>query len=285
MQERACTVRGHHYKLPAPFFVLATQNPIELEGTYPLPEAQLDRFLFNIMLDYLSADQELKVVDLTTTTHVAKADPITTAEELLDFQQLVRMTPIAETVAKYAIELVRATREAKDPSALMWLRNMSTTEAACEPHRFLVMSAKARALMKGRYHVQLRRCARTVRSDFEAQNSAEFPRRIGPPDVGRRPETNPPAETWGVRQALSPALFQAPDQCQSSTEPTNPADTGLYSMYRFILLSSSPERTKRSKDSSGAIRMSESHCGACRQRPKVRSSSTKARPDVSNNSR
>src|ERR1700742_1168933 len=116
MQERSCTVRGHHYKLPAPFFVLATQNPIELEGTYPLPEAQLDRFLFNIMLDYLSAEQELQVVDLTTTTHVAEADAITTAEEILDFQQLVRMTPIAETVSKYAIDLVRATRM-KDPSA------------------------------------------------------------------------------------------------------------------------------------------------------------------------
>ena len=72
MQEHACTVRGHHYKLPAPFFVLATQNPIELEGTYPLPEAQLDRFLFNILLDYLTADQELQVIDLTTTTHVAQ---------------------------------------------------------------------------------------------------------------------------------------------------------------------------------------------------------------------
>src|SRR3954462_13141571 len=110
MQERSCTVRGNHYKLPAPFFVLATQNPIELEGTYPLPEAQLDRFLFNIMLDYLSAEQELQVVDLTTTTHVAEVDAITSAAEILDFQQLVRMTPIGETVAKYAIELVRATR-------------------------------------------------------------------------------------------------------------------------------------------------------------------------------
>src|ERR1700722_4367401 len=116
MQEHACTVRGHNYKLPEPFFVLATQNPIELEGTYPLPEAQLDRFLFNILLDYLTAEEELQVVDLTTTTHVAKADPITTAEEILDFQQLVRMTPIGETVAKYAIELVRATRM-KDPTA------------------------------------------------------------------------------------------------------------------------------------------------------------------------
>src|ERR1700722_655319 len=116
MQEMACTVRGNNYKLPAPFFVLATQNPIELEGTYPLPEAQLDRFLFNILLDYLTAEQELQVIDLTTTTHVAEADSITTAEEILDFQQLVRMTPIAETVKRYAIDLVRATRM-KDSNA------------------------------------------------------------------------------------------------------------------------------------------------------------------------
>src|ERR1700728_3477855 len=89
MQERKCTVRGNNYTLPSPFFVLATQNPIELEGTYPLPEAQLDRFLFNTVLDYLTAEEEMKVVDLTTTTHVAEADPVTNAAEMLDFQQLV----------------------------------------------------------------------------------------------------------------------------------------------------------------------------------------------------
>src|SRR5882672_5980060 len=94
MQELSCTVRGNHYTLPSPFLVLATQNPIELEGTYPLPEAQLDRFLFNTILDYLSASDELKVVDLTTTTKVAKVEAVTTAQELLDFQQLVRMVPI-----------------------------------------------------------------------------------------------------------------------------------------------------------------------------------------------
>ena len=103
MQELSCTVRGNHYQLPAPFFVLATQNPIELEGTYPLPEAQLDRFLFNTVLDYLTAEDEMQVVDLTTTTHVAKVEPVTTAEEILDFQQLVRMVPIAESVARYAV--------------------------------------------------------------------------------------------------------------------------------------------------------------------------------------
>src|ERR1700689_607544 len=116
MQERACTVRGHHYKLPAPFFVLATQNPIELEGTYPLPEAQLDRFLFNAILGDLNAEDELKVIDRTTANRITNVEAMTTAEDLLDFQQLVRMVPIAETVAKYAIELVRATRM-KDPTA------------------------------------------------------------------------------------------------------------------------------------------------------------------------
>src|SRR3954471_5260319 len=110
MQERSCTVRGNVYRLPAPFFVLATQNPIELEGTYPLPEAQLDWFLFNTILDYLSADDEFKVVDLTTTTHVPSVDVVTNGEEILSFQQLVRMTPVAESVARYAVDLVRATR-------------------------------------------------------------------------------------------------------------------------------------------------------------------------------
>src|ERR1700683_4130207 len=103
MQERSCTVRGHVYKLPAPFFVLATQNPIELEGTYPLPEAQLDRFLFNAVLDYLSASEELKVVDLTTATKTVKVSPVTSAEELLEFQQLVRMVPIGESLARYVV--------------------------------------------------------------------------------------------------------------------------------------------------------------------------------------
>src|SRR6185437_3838802 len=152
MQERACTVRGHHYALPSPFFVLATQNPIELEGTYPLPEAQLDRFLFNIMLDYLTADEELQVIDLTTTTHVARSEAITTAAEILDFQQLVRMTPIGETVARHAIDLVRATRP-KDPAAPDVVKKYVNYGGSVRAAQFLVLAAKARALMKGRYHV------------------------------------------------------------------------------------------------------------------------------------
>jgi MoxR-like ATPase len=134
MQEMACTVRGNNYKLPAPFFVLATQNPIELEGTYPLPEAQLDRFLFNTVLGYLSANEEMQVVDLTTTTHVAQADPVTTAEEILDFQQLVRMVP-------------------SDESAPDFVKKYVNYGASVRAAQFLVLAAKARALMKGRYHV------------------------------------------------------------------------------------------------------------------------------------
>ncbi len=152
MQERACTVRGNNYILPSPFFVLATQNPIELEGTYPLPEAQLDRFLFNVLLDYLSPSEELKVIDLTTTTLAAQVDAVTTAEEILGFQQLVRMVPIAESISKYAIELVRATRP-RDASAPDFVKKYINYGGSVRATQFLVLAAKARALMKGRYHV------------------------------------------------------------------------------------------------------------------------------------
>jgi MoxR-like ATPase len=152
MQEHSCTVRGNHYKLPAPFFVLATQNPIELEGTYPLPEAQLDRFLFNTVLDYLSAEEEMKVIDLTTTTHVAQVEPVTNGDEILDFQQLVRMVPIAESVARYAVNLVRATRSG-DESAPDFVKKYVNFGASVRGAQFLVLAAKARALMKRRHHV------------------------------------------------------------------------------------------------------------------------------------
>jgi len=152
MQEFSCTVRGHMYQINPPFFVLATQNPIELEGTYPLPEAQLDRFLFNTVLDYLSADDEVKVVDLTTTTRVAKVDAVTNAEEILSFQQLVRMVPIAETVARYAVELVRATRP-NDATAPDFVKKYVNFGASVRAAQFIVLASKARALLRGRYHV------------------------------------------------------------------------------------------------------------------------------------
>ena len=152
IQERACTVRGNNYILPAPFFVLATQNPIELEGTYPLPEAQLDRFLFNTVLDYLDAEEELKVVDLTTVTSIPQADPVTDAQEILDFQQLVRMVPIGESVARHAVELVRVSRSS-DENAPDFVKKYVNYGASVRAAQFLVLAAKAKALMKGRYHV------------------------------------------------------------------------------------------------------------------------------------
>jgi len=152
MQERSCTVRGNQHIISAPFFVLATQNPIELEGTYPLPEAQLDRFIFNTLLDYLSANDELKVLDLTTTTHLAKVVPVTNAEEIIDFQQVVRMVPIADSVARYAVNLVRATRSS-DPSAPDFVKKYVNFGASVRAAQFLVLAAKARALVHKRYHV------------------------------------------------------------------------------------------------------------------------------------
>jgi MoxR-like ATPase len=152
MQEFSCTVRGHNYQISPPFFVLATQNPIELEGTYPLPEAQLDRFLFNTVLDYLSAEDELKVVDQTTTTKVATPETVTSAEEILAFQKLVRMVPIAESVARYAVELVRATRP-NEPAAPDFVKKYVNFGASVRAAQFLVLASKARALIQSRYHV------------------------------------------------------------------------------------------------------------------------------------
>ncbi|MBM3734516.1 MAG: AAA family ATPase [Acidobacteria bacterium] len=152
MQERSCTVRGNIYKLPNPFFVLATQNPIELEGTYPLPEAQLDRFLFNTVLDYLSADEEVNVLGLTTTTHEAKVEVVTSAEEILSFQQLVRMVPIAEPVARHAVDIVRATRSSL-PGAPAVIKKYVNYGGSVRAAQFLALAAKARALARHRYHV------------------------------------------------------------------------------------------------------------------------------------
>jgi MoxR-like ATPase len=152
MQEHSCTVRGNLYRLPAPFFVLATQNPIELEGTYPLPEAQLDRFLFNSILGDLSADDEMKVIDLTTTTHKSRVKAVTSAEDLLEFQQLVRMVPIAESISRYVVDLVRATRP-KSENAPDFVKKYANFGASVRAAQFIVLAGKARALSHKRYHV------------------------------------------------------------------------------------------------------------------------------------
>jgi MoxR-like ATPase len=153
MQEGSVTVRGKTYTLKRPFFVMATQNPIELEGTYPLPEAQLDRFLFNIIMDYLGEEEELKVV--TRTTGQLPPDPIavTTQEDLLQFQELVRRIPVADTVGRYTISLVRATRPgtAKHEFIEKYVSYGCSVRAA----QFLVLAAKAQALLDGRFNVSV----------------------------------------------------------------------------------------------------------------------------------
>jgi len=152
MQELSCTVRGHQYELPRPFFVLATQNPIELEGTYPLPEAQLDRFLFNTLLGYLSAEEEIRVLDRTTTTQSAQVEAVTDAAELVGFQELVRMVPIGESIARYVVDLVRATRFKSDAAPAI-IKKYVNYGASVRAAQFIVLAAKARALSQHRYHV------------------------------------------------------------------------------------------------------------------------------------
>jgi MoxR-like ATPase len=153
MQEFSVTVRGHHHKIAPPFFVLATQNPIELEGTYPLPEAQLDRFLFNVLLDYLSAEDEVDVVTRNTTRmELPDITPCTTPEQILKFQWLVRQVPVSQVASRYAVDLVRATRP-NDPNAPEMVKKYVQYGASVRATMFITLAAKARALMQGRYHV------------------------------------------------------------------------------------------------------------------------------------
>ncbi len=153
MQERSVTIRGTQHELPAPFVVLATQNPIELEGTYPLPEAQLDRFVFEVLLDYLDGDEELAVIDrFTTRVDIPAVTPVTDADEVLRFQWLVRQVPVSEAVNRFAVNLVRATRP-HDPAAPEVVRRYVNFGASVRATMFLNLAAKASALLAGRYHV------------------------------------------------------------------------------------------------------------------------------------
>ncbi len=151
MQEHRVTVQGQTYPLTEPFFVFATQNPIELEGTYPLPEAQLDRFMFEIVIDYLSEDHEVDVVLNTTSTKVADFKRAVTGKEIAEFQQLVRRVPVADAVARYAVNLVRASRPG--PNAPDFVQKWVNYGASVRAPQHLILGGKARALMQGRTHV------------------------------------------------------------------------------------------------------------------------------------
>jgi MoxR-like ATPase len=203
MQERQVTVGGTRHKLPDPFFVLATQNPIEQEGTYPLPEAQQDRFMFNILVDYPDEEEEFRIVEQTTTTHVPQIERVLSATDILEMQDIVRKVPVAPYVIRYAMKFTRLTRKGsrvaadkvtaeRGPSVPRaksgeidvpdFIRDYVTWGAGPRATQFLILAAKARAVLHGRYYV-----------------SCEDVRAVAPPVLRHRIITNFNAEAEGVK--------------------------------------------------------------------------------------
>jgi MoxR-like ATPase len=202
MQERQVTVGGTRHKLPDPFFVLATQNPIEQEGTYPLPEAQQDRFMFNILVDYPEEDEEYKIVEMTTSTEQPKVDRVLSATDILEMQDIVRKVPVAPYVIRYAMKFTRLTRKggrmapthgaaaavatapsrARDADVPDFVRDYVTWGAGPRATQYLILAAKARAVLHGRYYV-----------------SCEDVRAVAPPVLRHRIITNFNAEAEGIK--------------------------------------------------------------------------------------
>jgi MoxR-like ATPase len=180
MQEHRVTVQGKTYTLHEPFFVFATQNPIELEGTYPLPEAQLDRFMFHIIMDYLGEDDEVQVARATTSVQNYRFQHAITGADIVAFQQLVRRVPVAEPVARYAVSLARTSRPG--PKAPDFIKQWVSYGASTRAPQHLILGGKARALMAGRYNV-----------------SFEDIRALAKPVLRHRVLTNFHAESEGVK--------------------------------------------------------------------------------------
>ena len=188
MQERKVTVGGVDHKLPDPFFVLATQNPVEQEGTYPLPEAQLDRFMFMILVDYPSAAEERAIMKMATGLGGERPQPILTAEEILTLQNTVRRMPVAEHVYAYAEKLVRVTRP-KTPEALDFCRKWLTWGAGPRASLNLILAAKARAILHGQYHVSTEDVAAVALPVFRHRiipNFAAQSEGVAPDDITRK---------------------------------------------------------------------------------------------------
>ena len=150
MQERQVTAGGETYDLDLPFFVLATQNPIELEGTYPLPEAQLDRFMFNIYVDYPKHDEELEIVETTTSAYAPELERVLAAADIIELQRLVRRVPVPKHVVKYAVDFVRSTRPT-DQGVPQFIKDWVSWGAGPRASQYLVLGAKTRAILAGRY--------------------------------------------------------------------------------------------------------------------------------------
>ena len=150
MQERSVTVAGHNYKLDLPYFVLATQNPIEQEGTYPLPEAQLDRFMFAINLDYPSYEEEVQVVKVTTNDNKVKVNSLLSAEQIVDFQHLIRRIPVADNVIEYAVSMVAKTRPNSDVAPEL-VKTYIDWGAGPRASQNLILAAKTHAAIHGKF--------------------------------------------------------------------------------------------------------------------------------------
>ena len=154
MQEHQVTAAGVRHPLEEPFFVLATQNPIEMEGTYPLPEAQLDRFMFNVVMDYLPEADEVRVVTETTAARAATIEPLFSGEDVLKFHALVRQVPVAEEMVRYAVQLAASSRPHQTGTP-DFINDWVSWGAGTRASQFLILGAKARALMQGRAHVSV----------------------------------------------------------------------------------------------------------------------------------
>ena len=181
MQEKRVTIGGRTFQLSPPFFVLATQNPIELEGTYPLPEAQLDRFMLNIIIDYLGEEDEIEVVNRTTGRPSQEIGQVVSGQDLLKYQQLIRQIPASDDVTRYAVRLVRASRP-EDVHSPPFVREWLSYGASLRASQFLILGGKARALMHERYNV-----------------SCEDVRALAKPVLRHRILTNFHAESEGVQ--------------------------------------------------------------------------------------
>ncbi|MCI0738542.1 MAG: MoxR family ATPase [Gemmataceae bacterium] len=200
MQERQVSAGQETYNLPDPFFVIATQNPIEQEGTYPLPEAQLDRFMFNIKVDYPSFDEEKRILEIATREEAAEIIKVLTGRAILNMQKLVRAVPVGDYVKDYVARLVRATRP-KDPTAPEFVKKMVDWGAGPRAGIFLIQGARAMAAMDGRYSVALEDVKKIavpvlrhrVSTNFQAQAEgkgsedviAQLLQTIGEPEVGK----------------------------------------------------------------------------------------------------
>ncbi|MCI0487055.1 MAG: AAA family ATPase [Blastocatellia bacterium] len=200
MQEGNVTVQGTTYELPKPFYVLATQNPIEMEGTYPLPEAQLDRFMFNINIGYLSEDDEVEVVNRTTSVQEFDFDRDVSGKDILAFQRLVRRVPAAESVTRYAVKLVGASRPVIDESP-DFIKRWVNWGASLRASQFLILGGKARAVMEGRYNVSVedvRALAYPILRHRILLNFHAESEKVKPDDVIRRLIETVPAPKSGL---------------------------------------------------------------------------------------